>query len=145
LLGLTFKPDTDDLRDAPSLGIASMLLDAGAEVVAFDPMSSARERAVALVPGLESVDTAEQVFHGTHAVGLVTEWPEFATLDWARLAPLTALPRIVDGRNALDAAVVVAAGFQYQDFGRTGRAVGADTDMWLLPSATMPVVTGDVA
>lgn len=145
LLGLTFKPDTDDLRDAPSLAIARLLLDEDAEVIAYDPMPGARERAAALVPGLEPVETAEEVFNGTHAIGLVTEWPEFATLDWAALAPLMIRPRIVDGRNALDPAALVAAGYHYQDFGRTGRPIEADAELWLLPSAETAAEKGDVA
>ncbi len=119
LLGLTFKPDTDDLRDAPSLEIARLLIDAKATVVAYDPMARARERAGALVPGLATADTAAAALRGADAVGLVTEWPEFASLDWATLGSIMRAPRIVDGRNALDAGVLRAAGFTYLDFGRT--------------------------
>ncbi|MCJ7712209.1 MAG: UDP-glucose/GDP-mannose dehydrogenase family protein [Chloroflexi bacterium] len=145
LLGLTFKPDTDDLRDAPSLAIARLLLEEGAEVVAYDPMPNARERAAVLVPGLEPVETAEGVFDGADAVGLVTEWPEFTTLDWAALAALMVRPRMIDGRNALDPAALVAAGYHYQDFGRTGRPVEADAGLWLLPPVAAELEEGDVA
>jgi UDPglucose 6-dehydrogenase len=145
LLGLTFKPDTDDLRDAPSLDIARLLLDEGAEVAAYDPMPSARARAAALVPGLRAADTAVDVFRDAHAVGLVTEWHEFTTLDWVALAPLMVRPRIVDGRNALDAATLVAAGFSYRDFGRTGRPLEADAELWLLPQGESVASRADVA
>lgn len=122
LLGLTFKPDTDDLRDAPSLEIARLLIDARAEVVAYDPMSRARRVAAELVPELVTVDSPAAALRGADVAGLVTEWPEFSVLDWAGLAPLMKSARIVDGRNALDASALRAAGFTYLDFGRSGSA-----------------------
>jgi len=118
LLGLTFKPDTDDLRDAPSLDIASLLLESGATVVAYDPMPAAREHAAELVPGLRVVDSALEAVIAADAVGLVTEWPEFRRLDWALAATLMANPAVVDGRNALDRADMAAAGIRYVVFGR---------------------------
>ena len=145
LLGLTFKPDTDDLRDAPSLDIAGLLLDQGASVIAYDPMASARARAAAAVPGLETVAAVEAVFEGADAVGLVTEWREFATLDWTALAQRMVRPRVVDGRNALDPATLTAAGFDYQDFGRSGRRGRAVPEIWLLPDPVSAVQAGDVA
>jgi UDPglucose 6-dehydrogenase len=118
LLGLTFKPGTDDLRDAPALTIAAELLDAGAQVVAYDPMPTARIRAEQLLPGLKSASTAFDALQGADAVGLVTEWSEFAALDWAAVRSIVAGTTVVDGRNALDPAVLTAAGFQYVGFGR---------------------------
>ena len=77
LLGLTFKPDTDDLREAPALEIASALIERGATVVAYDPMPAARAKAAREVPGLVVVDRAMKAIVGADAIGLVTEWPEF--------------------------------------------------------------------
>jgi UDPglucose 6-dehydrogenase len=121
LLGLTFKPNTDDLRAAPSLDIARMLIERGASVTAFDPMTSARLRARAEVPGLAIADTALDAVRGADAIGLVTEWPEFASLSWPTVADLVRRRIVVDGRNALDPAALVAAGFVYSSFGRGNR------------------------
>jgi UDPglucose 6-dehydrogenase len=118
LLGLTFKPNTDDLRAAPSLDIATDLLARGAQVVAFDPMPAARERAAMLVPGLEVVDTALGAVTGADAIALLTEWPECVALPWDTVASLVDGRVIVDGRNAIDPEVVAAAGFEYIGFGR---------------------------
>jgi UDPglucose 6-dehydrogenase len=123
LLGLTFKPDTDDLREAPSLDIANLLIERGATVVAYDPMPTARERAAAMVPGLVVVDRAMKAIVGADAIGLVTEWPEFSRLAWAAVAKAVRRRVIVDGRNALQPDVLVAAGFDYVGFGRDGRLI----------------------
>jgi UDPglucose 6-dehydrogenase len=127
LLGLTFKPDTDDLREAPSLEIARMLIERGATVVAYDPMPTARQRAAELVPGLAVVDRAMKAIVGADAIGLVTEWPEFARLPWGTIAKAVRRPAVVDGRNALQAEVLVAAGFDYTAFGRDGKLVVDET------------------
>lgn len=118
LLGLTFKPDTDDLREAPSLTIAAAALAAGARVVAYDPMASARIRAASLVPGLEIVDSAMDALDGADVAGLVTEWREFTELDWASVAAVMLGSTLVDGRNTLDPAAIEAAGLTYVGFGR---------------------------
>lgn len=118
LLGLTFKPGTDDLRDAPSLAIAAALLAEGATVVAYDPMPTARALAVATLPGLIIADSAEEALTGADAAGLVTEWPEFTAFDWAHAARLMRTPVLVDGRNALDPEQLAGAGFRYDSFGR---------------------------
>ncbi|HET9519868.1 MAG TPA: UDP-glucose/GDP-mannose dehydrogenase family protein [Candidatus Limnocylindrales bacterium] len=121
LLGLTFKPHTDDLRAAPSLDIARALIAMGADVVAFDPMEAARRRAQIEVEGLTVVDDAISAITGADAIGLVTEWPEFVSLPWRTVARLVARRIVVDGRNALDADVLVDAGFIYSSFGRGQR------------------------
>jgi UDPglucose 6-dehydrogenase len=118
LLGLAFKPNTDDLRDAPSLDIARHLLEMGARPVAFDPMPSARERAAALVPGLEVVDDLDTVLRESDAIGLVTEWDVFRRLDWSEVREQSRAASVIDGRNALDPAAITAAGFGYQGIGR---------------------------
>ena len=127
LLGLTFKPDTDDLRDAPALTIASELIDLGASVVAYDPMPSARERSATLVPGLEVAPAAADALRGADVTVLVTEWPEFVDLDWAVAGPTMNRRIVVDGRNVLSGDRLAAIGFTYSSFGRgtvVPRAVG---------------------
>ena len=121
LLGLAFKPDTDDMRDASSLVLAARLQGEGAEVSAYDP--TAAERARALLPDVEIASSAAEALEGADAAILVTEWPEFAELDWEELAGLMSNPLLVDGRNFLDPARLRAAGFAYEGIGR-GSAVG---------------------
>jgi UDPglucose 6-dehydrogenase len=123
LLGLTFKPNTDDLRAAPALDIARELVRHGATVVAYDPMETARARAAGLVPGLHVVDSVEDALRDADAVALATEWPEFVTLSWSHVGELVRQRVVVDGRNALDPEALEEAGFVYVGFGRGRRAV----------------------
>jgi UDPglucose 6-dehydrogenase len=116
LLGLAFKPDTDDMREASSLVLASRLQGEGAEVVAYDPVAS--ERAGELLGAVEMASSAEEALDGADAAVLVTEWREFAELDWAAMATRMARPLIVDGRNFLDPEALVAAGFEYEGIGK---------------------------
>jgi UDPglucose 6-dehydrogenase len=116
LLGLSFKPNTDDMRDAASLVLAARLEGEGVEVTAYDPV--ARERAGELLPGVEMASTALAALEGADAAVLVTEWREFAELDWAEVAKRMARPLIVDGRNYLDPAALRAAGFDYEGIGK---------------------------
>jgi UDPglucose 6-dehydrogenase len=125
LLGLTFKPGTDDLRDSPALTIAAELLAAGAQVVAYDPMPTARDRAARLLPGLQIAASAVEAMQAADAVGLVTEWPEFVDIDWAGARSIIKGSVVVDGRNALDPAAVTTAGFRYLGFGRRVERIGA--------------------
>ncbi len=118
LLGLTFKPDTDDLRDAPALTIAKAFLDAGAEVVAYDPMPTARERSVGIVDGLRVVETAGDAIAGSDIAVLVTEWPEFLDLDWGAAGATMRRRVVIDGRNVLSGDRLAASGFAYSSFGR---------------------------
>ena len=118
LLGLTFKPDTDDLRDAPAITIAQLLLERGASVTAFDPMPSARERAAQIVAGLDVAESLEQAIRGADAAILVTEWSEFLQIDWRAARGLMNRAIVIDGRNVLDDAALVEAGFLYTGFGR---------------------------
>lgn len=124
LLGLSFKPETDDLRDAPSLDIAAQLIAGGATVVAYDPMERARRGAVELVPGLLVAGSAADALEGADVAGLITEWSEFIGLDWRTLGERMARRAIVDGRNALDPDTMEEAGFTMLSFGR--RPVGSD-------------------
>jgi UDPglucose 6-dehydrogenase len=130
LLGLTFKPDTDDLRDAPALTIASEFIEQGATVIAYDPMPTARERSASLVPGLEVVAAAADALRDADLAVLVTEWPEFVDMDWAAAAAAMSRRILIDGRNVLNGDELAAAGFTYSSFGRgtvapKGAEVGA--------------------
>ena len=118
LFGLAFKPDTDDLRDAPSLQIAEKLLQMGARVKAYDPvaMSACQEQHPELriqyaASALDSATDAD-------AIVVVTEWKEFLRLDLKDLASRMAHPVMVDGRNLYDPEAAVAAGFDYTGIGR---------------------------
>jgi UDPglucose 6-dehydrogenase len=117
LLGLAFKADTDDMREASSLVLAARLQGEGAEVVAYDPVAS--ERAGELLGSVEMAGSALAALDGADAVVLVTEWAEFAELDWADAAARMARPLIVDGRNFLDRDALIAAGFTYEGVGRS--------------------------
>jgi UDPglucose 6-dehydrogenase len=116
LLGLAFKPDTDDMREASSLVLAARLQGEGAEVVAYDPV--AFERAGELLDSVELADSALAALDGADAAVLVTEWGEFAELDWAEVARRMSRPLIVDGRNFLDERKLLAAGFDYEGIGK---------------------------
>jgi UDPglucose 6-dehydrogenase len=123
LLGLAFKPDTDDMREASSLVLAARLRGEGADVSAFDPVAA--EAARELLPDVELAESAEAAMEGAHAVVLVTEWPQFAELDWRSLAGRMAKPLVIDGRNFLDAEALRAAGFDYEGIGRPSPAHSA--------------------
>ena len=110
LLGLAFKPDTDDMREASSLVLAARLQGEGAEVVAYDPVAA--ERAAELLGSVEMATSAMEALEGADAAVLVTEWREFAELDWAAVAERMARPLLVDGRNFLDPEALVAAGLR---------------------------------
>jgi UDPglucose 6-dehydrogenase len=116
LLGLAFKPDTDDMREASSLVLAARLQGEGAEVVAFDPVAA--ERAGDLLGSVEMAGSSLEALDGADAAVLVTEWREFGELDWSEVATRMANPLIVDGRNFLDPEELIAAGFTYEGIGR---------------------------
>src|SRR5256885_5593581 len=116
LLGLSFKPNTDDMREAPSIDIAKVLLAAGAEVRAYDP--AAVERARGLLPDVEYLKDAYAVAAGADALVLVTEWNEFREVGMARGKQLKRNPVIVDGRNIYDPALMRSLGFTYRGIGR---------------------------
>ncbi|MDF5738440.1 MULTISPECIES: UDP-glucose dehydrogenase family protein [unclassified Nostoc] len=117
LLGLTFKPDTDDLRDAPALNLIEQLNRLGAKVKAYDPIVSQTGLRHGLSGVLVETD-AERLADGCDALVLVTEWQQFSTLDYVKMAKLMAHPVIIDGRNFLDPETLVRAGFQYVGVGR---------------------------
>jgi len=117
LLGLTFKPDTDDLRDAPALILIEQLNRLGAKVKAYDPIVSQTGLRHGLSGVLVETD-AERLADGCDALVLVTEWQQFSTLDYVKMAKLMAHPVIIDGRNFLDPETLIRAGFQYVGVGR---------------------------
>jgi len=116
LLGLAFKPHTDDMREASSLVLAARLEGEGAEVSAYDPVAA--DAARGLFDGVEFRDSALEALAGADAAILVTEWPEFADLDWNAASATMARPLLIDGRNFLDSAQLEAAGFEYEGIGR---------------------------
>jgi UDPglucose 6-dehydrogenase len=122
LLGLAFKPDTDDLRDAPSLPIAERLLQLGARVKAYDPiaMNACRE----LYPGLRIryCQSVRELAVDADALVVLTEWSEFRSLPLGELAELMASPVLVDGRNIISPEAAMAAGFDYAGIGRGPRS-----------------------
>lgn len=116
LLGLSFKPDTDDVRFAPALTLARRLLDEGASVVGYDPVAMAG--AGLEVPEIEPASNAYDAAEGAHCLVLCTEWDEFLKLDLERLKATMAYPVVVDGRNLFDSDEMRAAGFAYYAAGR---------------------------
>lgn len=116
LLGLAFKPNTDDIREAPALAIARRLIEEGAFVQGYDPQAAAKVKEA--VPDLAICPDPYAVAEQAEAVVLCTEWPEFAALDFGRLKASMVRPLILDGRNALDREKLTALGFEYIGIGR---------------------------
>jgi UDPglucose 6-dehydrogenase len=116
VLGLAFKPETDDMRFAPSIDIIAQLVAEGAQVRAFDPQ--AMERAKKLIPGIEFCDRAEDVAEQADLLAVLTEWPQFRQLDLARLRDRMRVPIICDGRNLFERADCEKLGFTYIGVGR---------------------------
>ncbi|CAM5388608.1 UDP-glucose 6-dehydrogenase OS=Streptomyces albaduncus OX=68172 GN=FHS32_006239 PE=3 SV=1 [Streptomyces griseoloalbus] len=116
MLGATFKPDSDDVRDSPALNVAGQIHLQGGQVTVFDPkgMDNARQ----LFPTLGYADSALEAVHGADVVLHLTEWREFRELDPAELGEAAARRIILDGRNALDSAVWREAGWTYRAMGR---------------------------
>ncbi len=113
LLGLAFKPNTDDMREAPSLVLAGRLLAEGADVCAWDPVVDGHD-----LHGVEIADTPEAAAAGADAVVIVTEWPQLAAVDWPAVAKTMRTPVLIDGRNLLDLAALREAGLTVEGIGR---------------------------
>ena len=124
LLGLSFKPNTDDMRDAPSVDIARQFMREGANVRAYDPV--AMENARPLLPEVEMMDSSEAVAAGADALVLVTEWNEFQHLNLAHLKQVMNRPILVDGRNVYDPDEVREIGFKYRGIGRGYNGEGVE-------------------
>ena len=116
VLGVTFKPESDDVRDSPALDVAVQLKGLGADVVATDPEGVLNARSKH--PQLEYTTSTREALQGADLVVLVTEWREYRALDPVETARLVATPRIIDGRNVLDRAAWRAAGWEYRGLGR---------------------------
>jgi UDPglucose 6-dehydrogenase len=121
LLGLAFKPNTDDMREAPSRVIAYRLLAEGADVRAWDPVAHPDD-----LKGIELSDTVLDAVRGADAAVIVTEWPELRELASAEVRDAMARPLIIDGRNVLDPDATRGAGFQYEGIGRPRHASPAE-------------------
>ena len=124
VLGLTFKPNTDDMRDSPSLVIVPLLQASGARVRAYDPVGM--DAARTMIDGLDVGDSAYEVADGADALVLITEWNQFRALDLKRLKAVMARPVFVDLRNVYRPDEMAAEGFHYVSVGRPD--VGIDTD-----------------
>ncbi|WP_456624286.1 UDP binding domain-containing protein, partial [Bradyrhizobium sp. P5_C12] len=120
VLGLTFKPDTDDMRDAPSIPLVTGLLDMGAKVRAFDPVGM--EQAKGELPSITYCEDAYSCAQGADAIVIVTEWVQFRALDLDRLKATMTQPVVVDLRNIYRPEEMAAAGFTYESIGRPSQA-----------------------
>jgi UDPglucose 6-dehydrogenase len=116
LLGLTFKPNTDDMRDSPAIAVAQTLVDAGVEVAAYDP--EGMELAKPMMPQVVMCDSPYEAIEGADAIAIVTEWDAFRALDLGRVKELAGAPVLVDLRNIYSPEDVRAAGFTYASIGR---------------------------
>jgi UDPglucose 6-dehydrogenase len=117
LLGLSFKPNTDDMRSAPSIELAHLFQNEGAQVKAYDP--AAMENAARLLSNVELCDDAYRVADGSDALIVVTEWNEFKQLDKKRMLELMRQPYLIDGRNIYDREEMERLGFVYWGLGRS--------------------------
>jgi UDPglucose 6-dehydrogenase len=120
ILGLTFKPNTDDMREAPSIPLITALQDMGAKVRAYDP--AGMEQAKKVIDNITYCDNAYDCAKGGDALVIVTEWEQFRALDLERLKTAMAQPIMVDLRNAYNAAYVKQAGFTYYGIGKGSSA-----------------------
>jgi UDPglucose 6-dehydrogenase len=116
VLGLTFKPNTDDMREAPSIAVVQALVDAGAHVRAYDPQGM--EAAVHLLPPIDYTDSAYEASEGADCMVIVTEWNEFRSLDFKRLKKSMKTPALVDLRNIYKRTEIESQGFAYESIGR---------------------------
>ena len=118
LLGMAFKPHTDDLRDSPAVDVARRLSALGVRVRAHDPQAMTRARRELASMDIDFCESPEAMADDADALLLATEWPEYRSLPWAQLAGRMRMPLLLDGRNFLDRAALESAGFRYVGFGR---------------------------
>ena len=116
VLGLAFKPNTDDVRFAPAIDLVNRLLQEGALIKAYDP--EAMERAKAILPDIDYAESAYDAAAGAEALLIATEWDQFKKLDWNRIRESMTRPLIIDGRNLLSPQEMAKLGFEYRSFGR---------------------------
>lgn len=142
LLGLSFKPDTDDIREAPALEMVSALLSAGARVQAYDPAAMGHSQAQH--PELVCCDDPYAASQGADAVVLMTEWNEFRNMDLPRILENAAAPRFLDCRNIYDPQEMASLGFEYVSIGRPTRRPddGLEaTNPWMIPGRIASIRT----
>lgn len=143
--GLAFKPNTDDVRFAPSLGIIRRLLAEGAQLKAYDPQ--AMEKAKQELPGITYCENLYEAAMGADAILLLTEWDEFRDINWARLSKRVARPLIIDGRNFYSAAEAAVHGFAYLGIGSSGAPslppLNEGKEVVCQPGAVRPQITAD--
>ena len=134
LLGLSFKPNTDDMRDAPAIDIANALLKAGSHVRAYDPV--AMDIAAPMLPGVSMVDDPYTLAAGCDALIVVTDWNEFKQLDLERIKKIMNQPMLLDGRNIYDPQVMLNLGFKYRGLGRgyNGAYVNEQVEHEIIPT-----------
>jgi UDPglucose 6-dehydrogenase len=118
LLGLAFKPHTDDVRFAPAIDVIHLLQAQGAKINAFDPVATTKAASSPLIKNVKFCKTAYEATHGADCIALVTEWPEFKTLDWKRIKGKMRHPIFVDGRNFMDSEQMKSLGFEYKAMGK---------------------------
>jgi len=116
VLGLAFKPETDDMREAPAVGIIHSLLDDGAKVIAYDPV--AKSEAMKLLPEINYADDEYAAVKGADALVLITEWNQFRALDLKRIRDLMKTPKVADLRNIYEPEDMRELGFEYVGVGR---------------------------
>lgn len=116
ILGISFKPDTDDIRESPSIYIMKKLLENGAHIKAYDP--KAMENAKKVLPNIEYCNTPYEVAHNADALLIITEWEEFKNLDYAKIKQLMRQSVVLDGRNILNPEQIRKLGFIYRSIGR---------------------------
>jgi UDPglucose 6-dehydrogenase len=129
LLGLAFKAGTDDVRLSPALNVARILLDAGATVVAHDPMAG--RQAIDAVPSLVLATSADAALAAADVAVIATDWPEYAELDWTAIRGSMATPLVFDGRRALRSLNLAALGFRYESVGSASAVDGSQSRDWL--------------
>jgi UDPglucose 6-dehydrogenase len=116
VLGLAFKPNTDDIRFAPAIDLTTRLLSEGARICAYDP--EAMEKARAVAPQIEYAKSAYEAAENAEAIVIATEWTQFRDLDWERVRDAMVRPLVLDGRNLLSPREMKARDFEYHSFGR---------------------------
>jgi UDPglucose 6-dehydrogenase len=116
VLGLAFKPETDDMREAPAIGIIQSLLEEGAQIRAYDPV--AKHEAMKVLPEIDYADDEYTAVQGADALVFVTEWNQFRALDMVRIRDLMTTPKIADLRNIYDPEDMREFGFEYVGVGR---------------------------
>jgi len=118
ILGLAFKPDTDDIRDSPAIEIARLFLERGSKIIAHDPMAIENAKGVFPANAVKFETDPENVFNNADAVILATEWPQYKGLNWVELKARMKNPLVFDGRNFLDKNMMTAIGYKYMGVGR---------------------------